>query len=208
MHKPSRYRTTLYEPAPREVPSGAQDALAHALGVASRLTLETLDAVTIRKNPNGVYSFHTHPDAMESVAAVTPLTPGRPSMTKRFPTLRQRGSRPLSGWYFWEGRPTDRIPDPPIPPKPEVKMGQVGELLYTYGFFTREHKLLGHAVAKPKTLALVRQVTTIRDRMPAPKPDAIPEGAFYVIVFEHKKYTGEARPILYGLTEDFLTQSP
>lgn len=205
MSKLPRYRTTLYEPAPREVPSGAQDALAHALGVASRLTLETLDAVTIRKNPNGVYSFHTHPDAKESVAAVTPLTPNRPSMTKRLPTLRQRGAKPVSCWYWWEGRPVDRIPEPVKPPPPETKMGHVGELLYTHSFFTREHKYLSHKEAKLHPRGSLLKRATIRERVPVPKPDEIPEGAFYVIVFEHKKYTGEARPILYGLTEDFLT---
>src|SRR5690606_12701083 len=182
MRNHNRYRVTLYEPAPREIPAGASDALAHALGAAARASLLTSAAITIRAQPDGTYTVHEE-GADPHLADVKPLSAYRPLHTKRQPTLRQRGARPASGWYWWGGRDPSRLPDPPIPPRPAAS--RPGNP-FVYGFFSREHQLLGYAEAKPRTPASHLQATTIRDRTPA--PTAAPEGTFYVIVFEYPKH--------------------
>src|SRR5690606_23533458 len=53
-----RYRVTIYGPEPRTVPAGAQDALAHALGAAARLLLETASRVTIEATDDGKFYFY------------------------------------------------------------------------------------------------------------------------------------------------------
>lgn len=191
-----RYRVTIYEPAPREVPAGAQDALAHALGAAARILLDTKSSLTIEASGDGKFYFSEHPEGV-CLGEVGPISAYRPLRTKTNPTLRARGARPASGWYWWGDRNPDRIPEPPTPP---VEM--VRNRGYVFGFFTRSHKLLDFASAKELRPVSILRHSTIRARIVPPNPKEAPADSYYVIVYESAG-RGVSRPILYGLMEDF-----
>lgn len=192
-----RYRVTIYEPAPRPVPAGAQDALAHALGAAARILLDTKTRFVIEAAENGKFYFSEYPEGL-CLGEVSPISVSRPMRPKASPTLRARGARPASGWYWWGDRNPDRIPDPPTPP-----MEMVRNRGYVFGFFTRSHKLLDYAPAKEQRPFSLHRRSTIRDRIVPPNPKDAPSDSYYVIVYEILKH-GMSRPILYGLMEDFI----
>ena len=192
----SKYRVTIHKPEPRSVPAGAQDALAHALGAAARILLETTPSITIVAEEDGKFYFcenFEHPDG-KCLGEVSPIP--RTPRTPAPPTLRPRGARPLSGWYWWSDRNPDRLPEPPTPP-----MDKVWHRGYVFGFFTRSHELLGYAPAKKLYLSpLLHRRSTIRDQIEPPRE--APAGTYYVVVYDG--VSGVSEPILYGLMEDFV----
>jgi len=195
MEAQSKYRVTIHDPEPRTVPAGAQDALAHALGAAARVLLETTRGVTIEATDDGKFYFYENSENSKGtcLGEVSPVT--RTPRPKPLPTLRPRGARPASGWYWWGDRNPDRIPEPPIP-----SADGAWDRGYVFGFFTRSHELLGYAPAQELHLSpLLRRRSTIRDRIVPPKE--APAGTYYVVVYERER--GVSRPILYGLMEDF-----
>lgn len=193
-----RYRVTIHGPEPRTVPAGAQDALAHALGAAARILLETARRVTIEATDDGKFYFYENSENSKGtcLGEVGPVT--RTPRPKPPPTLRARGARPASGWYWWGDRHPDRIPEPPTPPA-----GGAWNRGYVFGFFTRSHELLGYAPARERHLSYLQRRATIRDRLVPPNPQEVPAGTYYVVVYERER--GVSRPILYGLIEDFTT---
>jgi len=195
-----RYQVTIYDPEPRTVPAGAQDALAHALGAAARLLLGAKKSLAIEATDDGKFYFYENSENSKGacLGEVGPISSYRIPRPKPPPTLRARGARPASGWYWWGDRNPDRIPEPPAPP-----MDKGWDRGYVYGFFTRSHELLGYAPAKERHLSYLQRRATIRDRLVPPNPQEVPAGAYYVVVYERER--GVSRPILYGLIEDFTT---
>lgn len=191
-----RYRVTIHEPTPRTVPAGAQDALAHALGAAARILLDTKTSLTISAAEDGKFYFYENSENPKGtcLGEVGPVSVYRTPRPKPPPTLRARGARPATGWYWWGDRNPDRLPEPPTPP-----MDKVWHRGYVFGFFTRSHELLGYAPAKENPIYLHRH-STIRERIEPPRE--APAGTYYVVVFEYAR--GVSRPILYGLMEDFI----
>lgn len=192
-----RYRVTIHDPTPREVPAGAQDALAHALGAAARILLDAKKSVTIEAVGDGKFYFYENSEG-PCLGEVGPISAYQPQRTKASPTLRARGARPASGWYWWGDRNPDRIPEPPTPP-----MEMVRNRGYVFGFFTRSHKLLDYAPAKELRPSSLHNRSTIRDRIVPPNPKEAPADSYYVIVYESVARR-VSRPILYGLMEDFI----